>query len=100
MMIGQSWQIGRIFGIPLKVHISWFLVFAWFTYGLAEKYFPLILIRPRWEYWVLGMVGAFLLFASVLVHELGHSRVALRYHVTIARLPLVIFGGGAKIRRD
>ena len=100
MMFGQSWQIGRIFGIPLKVHVSWFLVFAWFTYGLAEKYFPLVLSRPRWEYWFLGLVAAFLLFASVLVHELGHSWVALRYRIPIAQITLFIFGGMAQIRRE
>ena len=100
MMMGQSWQIGRIFGIPLKVHISWFLVFAWFTYGLAEKYFPLILARPRWEYWLLGVVAALLLFVSVLVHELGHSWVALRYRIPIAQITLFIFGGMAQIRRE
>src|SRR5437660_10927286 len=100
MMFGQSWQIGRIFGIPLKVHVSWFLVFAWFTYGLAEKYFPLMLTRPRWEYWLLGVVAALLLFASVLVHELGHSWVALRYRIPIAQITLFIFGGMAQIRRE
>jgi Zn-dependent protease/predicted transcriptional regulator len=100
MTMGQSWQIGRIFGIPLKVHVSWFLVFAWFTYGLAEKYFPLVLTRPRWEYWLLGTVAAFLLFASVLVHELGHSWVALRYRIPIAQITLFIFGGMAQIRRE
>src|SRR5437879_11470276 len=100
MMFGQSWQIGRVVGIPLKVHVSWFLVFAWFTYGLAEKYFPLILTRPRWEYWLLGVVAALLLFASVLVHELGHSWVALRYRIPIAQITLFIFGGMAQIRRE
>jgi Zn-dependent protease/predicted transcriptional regulator len=100
MMIGQSWQVGRVFGIPLKVHVSWFLVFAWFTYGLAEKYFPLVLTCPRWEYWLLGTVAAFLLFASVLVHELGHSWVALRYRIPIAQITLFIFGGMAQIRRE
>ena len=100
MKMGQSWQIGRVFGIPLKVHVSWFLVFAWFTYGLAEKYFPFALDRPRWEYWILGTVAAFLLFASVLIHELGHSWVALRYRIPIAQITLFIFGGMAQIRRE
>ena len=101
MTMGQSWQIGRIFGIPLKVHVSWFLVFAWFTYGLAENYFPHeILTHPRWEYWILGASAAFLLFASVLVHELGHSWVALRYRIPIAQITLFIFGGMAQIRRE
>jgi Zn-dependent protease/CBS domain-containing protein len=103
MMLGQSWQIGRIFGIPLKVHISWFVVFAWITYGLAEKYFPFVqpeLSGARWEYWLMGIGAALLLFASVLVHELGHSWVALRYHIPIAQITLFIFGGMAQIRRE
>ena len=69
-MIGQSWQIGRIFGIPLKVHISWFVVFAWITYGLAETYFPFVQPKvsgARWEYWLMGIAAALLLFASVVV---------------------------------
>jgi Zn-dependent protease/CBS domain-containing protein len=102
-MIGQSWQIGRIFGIPLKVHISWFVVFAWITYGLAENYFPFVqpeLSGAPWEYWLMGIGAALLLFASVLVHELGHSWVALRYHIPIAQITLFIFGGMAQIRRE
>ena len=99
-MIGQSWQIGRIFGIPLKVHISWFVVFAWVTYGLAEKYFPFVLSGARWEYWLMGIGAALLLFTSVVVHELGHSWVALRYHIPIAQITLFIFGGMAQIRRE
>ena len=99
-MIGQSWQIGRIFGIPLKVHISWFVVFAWITYGLAETYFPFVLTAARSEHWLLGISAALLLFASVVVHELGHSWVALRYHIPIAQITLFIFGGMAQIRRE
>ncbi len=99
-MIGQSWQIGRIFGIPLKVHISWFVVFAWISYGLAEKYFPFVLTGTRGEYWLMGVGAALLLFASVLIHELGHSWVALRYHIPIAQITLFIFGGMAQIRRE
>ena len=102
-MLGQSWQIGRIFGIPLKVHISWFVVFAWITYGLAEKYFPFVqpeVTGARSEYWLMGIAAALLLFASVVVHELGHSWVALRYHIPIAQITLFIFGGMAQIRRE
>src|SRR5437867_3730925 len=77
-MFGTSWHIGRIFGIPLRIHISWFLVFALVVWSLARYYFPAVLSQsPLWEYWVLGVVAALLLFASVLVHELGHCLVAL-----------------------
>ena len=98
-MGGQSWQIGRIFGIPLRIHISWFLVFALVTWSLARHYFPAVLTQqPSWEYWSLGVVAALLLFASVLVHELGHCLVAMRYRIPIAQITLFIFGGMAQIR--
>src|SRR5437870_7802626 len=100
-MFGTSWHIGRIFGIPLRIHISWFLVFALVVWSLARYYFPAVLSQsPLWEYWVLVVVSSLLLFASVLVHELGHSWVALRYRIPIAQITLFIFGGMAQIRRE
>jgi len=100
-VLKHSWQIGRVLGIALKIHISWFLVFALVTWSLARYYFPLVLLhRPSWEYWGLGIVAALLLFASVLVHELGHCVVALRYRIPIAQITLFIFGGMAQIRRE
>src|SRR2546425_804684 len=100
-MFGTSWHIGCIFGIPLRIHISWFLVFALVVWSLARYYFPAVLSQsPPWEYWVLGVVAALLLFASVMVHELGHCLVALRYRIPIAQITLFIFGGLAQIRRE
>src|SRR2546425_9011610 len=99
-MFGNSWHIGRIFGIPLRVHISWFLVFALVAWQ-GRSYFPYVLPQfPSWEYWTMGIVAALLLFASVLVHELGHCLVALRYRIPIAQITLFIFGGMAQIRRE
>ena len=99
-MFVQSWQIGRVFGIPLRLHASWFLVFALIAWSLARDYFPAILARPTWEYWVMGCLSALLLFASVLVHELGHCVVALRYRIPISQITLFIFGGMAQIKRE
>jgi len=100
-MLRHSWQIGRILGIPIMVHISWVLVFVLVTWSLARYYFPFVLTQlPSWQYWMLGIVAAFLLFASVLVHELGHCVVALRYRIPIAQITLFIFGGMAQIRRE
>lgn len=100
-MGGRSWQIGRVYGIPLKVHVSWFLVFALVAWSLARHYFPAVLLnRFAWQYWSLGIAAALLLFASVLVHELGHCLVAIRYRVPIAQITLFIFGGMAQIKRE
>lgn len=99
-MHGPDWQIGRILGIPIKVHVSWFLVFLFVTWTLATGYLPAALPgHSAGRYWAMGGVSAVLLFASVLLHELGHSYVALRYRIPIGQITLFIFGGVAQMRR-
>jgi len=100
-MQGPDWQIGRMFGIPIHVHASWLFVFFFMTWSLATGYLPDTLpglTEPR--YWAMGGVAALLLFASVLLHELGHSLVALRYRIPIGQITLFIFGGVAQMRKE
>ncbi|HET6845841.1 MAG TPA: site-2 protease family protein [Anaerolineales bacterium] len=100
-MQGPDWQIGRVFGIPIHVHVSWLFVFFFVTWSLATGYLPDMLpglSEPR--YWGMGGVAALLLFASVLLHELGHSLVALRYRIPIGQITLFIFGGVAQMRKE
>ncbi len=100
-MNGRNWQIGRILGIPIKVHVSWFLVFALVTWSLATGYLPDLLPGlQEFRYWGMGGMAALLLFASVLLHELGHSAVALKYRIPISQITLFIFGGMAEMRRE
>ena len=96
-----SWQIGRALGIPIRVHVSWFLVFLLLTWTLSTGYLPEELpgLSPA-RYWAMGGVAALLLFLSVLLHELGHSYVALRYRIPIERITLFIFGGVAHMRKE
>jgi Zn-dependent protease/CBS domain-containing protein len=97
----QNWQIGRLLGIPIKVHVSWFIIFGFVTWSLATGYLPDALPgQPSFRYWMMGCVAALLLFASVLLHELGHSYVALRYRIPIGQITLFIFGGVAQMRRE
>ncbi len=100
-MNGRDWQIGRILGIPIKIHASWFLVFTFLTWSLATGYFPQMLpgLSPL-RYWGMGGIAAVLLFASVLLHELGHSYVALRYQIPIKQITLFFFGGMAQMRQE
>ncbi len=90
-----------MFGIPIHVHASWLFVFFFMTWSLATGYLPDMLpglSEPR--YWAMGGVSALLLFASVLLHELGHSLVALRYRIPIGQITLFIFGGVAQMRKE
>ncbi|GKS57067.1 peptidase M50 [Nitrospira sp.] len=101
MLRSAGWQIGRILGIPILVHGSWLLVFAFVTWTLATAYLPSALPgQTDLRYWAMGGMAAILLFLSVLLHELGHCWVALRYRIPIGRITLFVFGGVAHMRRE
>ena len=96
-----NWRIGRVLGIPIHVHASWFVVFFFVTWSMATGYLPETLpglSAPR--YWGMGGFAALLLFLSVLLHELGHSYVALRYQIPIKQITLFIFGGMAHMGKE
>lgn len=97
----NSFTLGRIAGIPVGVHYTWFFVAALLTWSLAQGYFPAL--YPGWSataYWVAGIVAALLLFASVLTHEFGHSLVAKARGVRVERITLFIFGGVAQMKQE
>jgi Zn-dependent protease len=96
-----AWEIGRALGIPIRVHPSWFLVFVFMTWTLATGYLPEALPGLSGSrYWGMGAVAALLLFLSVLLHELGHSYVALRYRIPIGQITLFLFGGVAHMKKE
>jgi Zn-dependent protease len=94
-------QIARIWGIGISVHASWLIVFALVTWSLAAGYFPTEF--PGWAratYWLTGAFTALVFFLSILIHELGHSWVALRHGIPIRGITLFVFGGVAQIGRE
>jgi Zn-dependent protease/predicted transcriptional regulator len=97
----DAWQVGRLFGIPLRVHVSWLLVFGLISWSLAAGYFPARLPDlPVWSYWVKAVVAAAMFFASIVLHELGHSLVARRHGIGIASITLFVFGGVSQMKEE
>jgi Zn-dependent protease len=91
----------RIRGIPVRAHPSWLLILALLTWNLAVGYFPQVLPDlPVGALWIKGLIAALLLFASVFLHELAHSIVALRYGIPVSSITLHIFGGVSQMDRE
>src|SRR5512135_3395066 len=65
---------------------------------LGGSYYPAEFKNwPPLLYWFMGGLTAIMLFASVLLHELGHSVVAIRYRIPVRSITLFVFGGVAQI---
>ncbi|TAD74020.1 MAG: site-2 protease family protein [Oscillatoriales cyanobacterium] len=91
-----GWRVGSIFGIPLWVDPSWFLILLWFSAANSTEWPG----YPTGLAWILGLVTALLLFGSVLVHELGHSLAARSQGIAVNSITLFMFGGVAAIDRE
>ena len=97
-MTRHTIPLGRILGIPIGLDYSWFLIFALLTWMLAGSYYPAEFKDwPPLLYWFMGAVTAVMLFVSVLLHELGHSVIALRYKIPVRSITLLLFGGIAEL---
>ena len=105
-----SFQIGRIYGIPIKIDVTFLLVlplFAWVIGSQVEFWVEILGILPATvpgeapltegnTPWILGTASAIGLFVGVLLHELGHSLVAMRYGFEIDSIKLWLLGGVAQ----
>jgi Zn-dependent protease/predicted transcriptional regulator len=100
-MLRGGIPIGKAFGISLRLHYSWFIIFALITWALAASYFPTV--YPTWSLTAkiaAGVITSLLFFGSVLAHELMHSIVAQRKGIPVQAITLFIFGGVSQISAE
>ncbi|ACB53467.1 unknown [Crocosphaera subtropica ATCC 51142] len=96
-----KWQIGSLLGIPLYIDSSWFFILGLVTLVNSQEITQLNLVGNLWWLaWIAGLILALLLFISVLLHELGHSLVALAQGINVNSITLFLFGGVAAIEKE
>lgn len=93
----NSLRLGKIMGITINLHYSWFLIFAVFTYFFTQSFLQ------DYTFWVRLIAGlgiSIFLFGSVLFHELSHSFIAIRNGIPVKSITLFILGGVANISKE
>ncbi|WP_293027992.1 CBS domain-containing protein [Natronococcus sp.] len=107
----KSFRIGSLFGIPIKLDLTFLLVLPLFAYLIGAQIEPVADILNEFlgagidvGYvtggvlpWILGFAAAIGLFVGVVLHELGHSLTAQRYGFPIDSITLWLFGGIAAL---
>jgi len=85
----SEFRIGRVWGIPINLHISLFLLMAYMAFRSASE--------GGWMDVVFTLAFEVLLFTSIALHELGHSFVAIRKGCRVREITLMFIGGAAKM---
>jgi Zn-dependent protease/predicted transcriptional regulator len=83
-----SFRIGRIFGIDIKVHLTFLLILVWGALNYGGSAGPLY-----------GVVVTIALFVLVLLHELGHGLAARQFGIAVRDIVLLPIGGVARLER-
>jgi Zn-dependent protease/CBS domain-containing protein len=83
-----SLKLGRVFGIDIKVHVTFLLIVLWGAYNFGGEAGPLY-----------GILVTLALFTLVLLHELGHSLAAMMYGIPVRDITLLPIGGVARLER-
>lgn len=92
-------RIARVWGIEIGASWSWLIVVGIVVWSLAAALFPATYPDlSGGTHLAMAVVTTVLFFCSVLLHELGHARLALREGVPLEGITLWLFGGVAKMR--
>jgi len=101
----RSITLLRVFGFPIRIHVSWLVLLALVVYTLAGpgglfREWPGLAQADGAVLWTLGLAGALGLVASLLAHELCHSIVAHYAGIPVRGITLFVFGGVSELEEE
>jgi Zn-dependent protease len=86
-------RLGRLAGFRFGIHWSVLVILWLFTWSLASTLPHSAPGHSKPTYWLAGAIGAVVLLASLLAHELMHAIVARRAGIPVSSVTLWLFGG-------
>jgi Zn-dependent protease/predicted transcriptional regulator len=92
--------LGRIHGIEIRLHLSWFALALLLVLSLSAHFES---AHPDWGRGVVvlsSVITSVLFFVTLVLHELSHAAVARRNALPVESITLFALGGVARIRRD
>jgi len=95
-----SIPLARVMGIRIGADPSWFFVLFVYIWFLSSGYKDTFGPGHDNKAFALATLSAFLFFASIVLHELGHAIVARRNGIEITSISLWMFGGLADLRSE
>ncbi len=87
-----SLSLGRVKGIKIQVHWTFFLLIVWIVFLEVSRGNGIIPML-----WSTAFIVV--LFGCVVLHELGHSLTAMRYGVPTRQITLLPIGGLASLEK-
>ncbi len=97
----SSFRLFRIAGIDIGIHYTWIFIFIFFSWSLAQAYFPEAYPgSSTLAYWVTGIIATIMIFVSVLIHEMAHSLVARARGLPVNSITLFILGGVSNLEEE
>ena len=105
-------KVGTAFGIPIRLNWTFLIVLPLFAYLIGSQVGMIAevmnevaglgidagAVAAGSTPWLLGLSAAVGLFVGVLLHEFGHSLVAMRYGYEIESITLWLLGGLASFK--
>jgi Zn-dependent protease/predicted transcriptional regulator len=93
-------KLGKISGIEIGLHYSWFIIAALIAFSLGEHFRQ---VNPNWsttQIWMAALITAVLFFVTLLLHELSHSLVAQARGLKVKEITLFALGGVSQIQDE
>ncbi|HLW55048.1 MAG TPA: site-2 protease family protein [Candidatus Angelobacter sp.] len=93
-------KLGRVFGIEIGIHYSWFIIAFLIAFSLADQF---RVNNHDWSpelVWAAAILTAVLFFLCLLAHELSHSLVARAYKLPVREITLFALGGVSVIEKE